>query len=147
MLNRQNKMISLPFPSRWGINADIAGRPIVRGILTINTLVGNQLTGSVSFQNSAIPITGFWDESNKQISFDSPYASFSGQLTMYDDATTRIRHLVLSGRFRMKPPSLHAGETGNWIAATDTPLIGPAIYTNALPPAGVYLLSDILYRQ
>lgn len=142
----QNKMISLPFPSRWGINADIAGRPIVRGILTINSISGNQLTGTVSFRNSAIPISGFWDESSKQISFDSPYASFFGQLKMYDDATIQIRHLVLSGVFRMKPPSLQAGETGNWIAATDTPLTGPAIYTNDLPPAGVYLLSDVLYR-
>ncbi len=38
----------------------------------------------------------------------------------------------------MKPPSLLAGEYGNWIATTFTPRLGPPIYTNVLPPAGAF---------
>ncbi|WP_243463113.1 hypothetical protein [Mesobacillus boroniphilus] len=87
-----------------------------------------------------------WDENAKSIRFDSPYASFAGQLMIYDDAGINVRHLVLSGKFLMKPPSLQAGEAGSWIATTDTVLTGPPINTGALPPVGVFLTSDLLYN-
>lgn len=136
----------LPIPSRWGIDATIAGRPIVRGILNYTSISGNQISGTANFRGADIPITGVWDENSKQIRFDSPYASFVGQLTIYDDPAIKIRHLILRGRFIMKPPSIQAGEYGDWIAATDTQLTGPPINSGSLPPAGAYLLSDLLYR-
>ncbi|MED3823201.1 hypothetical protein P4561_05610 [Priestia flexa] len=45
----------------------------------------------------------------------------------------------------MKHPSLLAGEYGTWIATTDTALTETPIYQNGVPPAGVFLTSDILY--
>jgi hypothetical protein len=142
-----NTSSSLPFPSRWGLDAEIAGRPMVRGILTINSISGNTVIGTGNFRGTPIPIQGSWNENTKQFNFDSPYASFTGQLSIFDDAAIKIRHLILSGRFMMKPPSLQAGEFGNWIATTDTVLTGPAIYTGTLPPAGVFLTSDLLYNS
>ena len=142
----QNASVSLPFPSRWGINAEIAGRPIVWGVITINSISGNTVIGTANFRGTPIPIQGYWDENTKQLRFDSPYASFIGTLDIFDDAAIKIRHLILSGRFIMKPPSLQAGEFGNWIATTDTVLTGPAIHTGKLPPAGAFLTSDLLYN-
>ncbi|RSD28785.1 hypothetical protein EJA10_04240 [Mesobacillus subterraneus] len=147
MQYRQNSQGVLPIPSRWGIDADIAGRPIVRGTITINSITGNTIIGTADFRGTPIPIQGTWDENSNQIMFDSPYASFTGSLTIYDDAAIRVRHLVLSGRFTMKPPSLQAGESGNWIATTDTFLTGQPVNTTAIPPAGVFLTSDLLYNS
>ncbi|WP_210365996.1 hypothetical protein [Bacillus sp. REN3] len=147
MQTRQNQAISLPFPSRWGIDADIGERPIIRGILNIQSVSGNSVTGTVSFRNTHQPIIGTWDENRKQLTFESPYAIFAGQMAIYDDAAIRVRHFVLSGKFTMKPSSEMPGEFGNWIAASDSRLTGPPIYTGAIPPVGVYLLSDLLYRS
>jgi len=137
-------IVSIPFPSVWGIDASIAGRPIIRGILTIDSITGNRVMGTVNFRGTPIPISGYWDENTKQIRFDSPYAMFSGTLTIIDDATIRIRHFILNGRFIMKPPSLQAGEYGNWIATTDRTLTGYPVSSSTLPPVGVFLTSNIL---
>jgi hypothetical protein len=141
--------VSIPFPSVWGIDASIAGgeRSIIRGILTIDSIVDNKVVGTVNFRGIPIPINGYWDESAKQISFDSPYASFFGNLTIIDETAISIRHFILSGRFIMKPPSLLAGEYGNWIATTFTTRLGPPIYTNVLPPAGAFSVSSMLLGQ
>jgi len=142
----QKLMVSIPFPSKWGISASIAGRPIIWGVLIINSITGNnKVSGTINFRGTPIQINGYWEENTKQISFDSPYATFFGNLTIFDDPSIRIRHFVLSGRFIMKPPSLLAGEYGTWIATTDTALTEPPIYQNGVPPAGVFLTSDILY--
>jgi hypothetical protein len=145
LYTRQNAMTSLPVPSRWGIDAEIAGKPIVRGTIIINTLSGNTFTGTANFRGEPITIRGTWDETGKVIRFDTPYASFTGQLAIFDDPRIKIRHSVLTGQFLMKPPSLQAGEFGNWIATADTALTGAPINTGALPPVGVFLTSDILY--
>ena len=145
MQTAQQTMVSIPFPSVWGIHAAIAGRPIVWGVLTINSITDNRVIGTVNFRGTPIQINGYWEENTKQISFDSPYASFFGNLSIFDDPSIRIRHFVLSGQFIMKPPSLLAGEYGTWIATTDTTLTEPPIYQNGVPPAGVFLTSDILY--
>jgi hypothetical protein len=142
----QKTMVSIPFPSRWGISADIAGRPIIRGTLIINSIKDDRVTGTVSFRGTPIPISGNWNETAKHISFDSPYATFSGNLTLFDDATIRIRHLILSGRFIMKPPSLQAGEHGSWVATTDTTLTGPPVSSDTLPPVGAFLTTDLKHR-
>ncbi|MGW9017025.1 hypothetical protein [Priestia megaterium] len=135
----------MPFPSRWGIHAEIAGRPMVLGELIINSIIANRVMGTVNFRGNLIPINGYWNEIAKQIDFDSPYATYSGNLTMFDDPTTRIRHLVLSGRVTMKPPSLLAGRNGTWVATTDTSLTGPPVSSSDLPPVGVFLTSNILH--
>jgi hypothetical protein len=142
----QNTSLSLPFPSRWGLSTEIAGRPIVRAVLTINSVSGNTVIGTADFRGRPIPISGYWDENTKQIRFDTPYASYSGQLQIFDDAANRIRHLILSGRFVMKPPSLQAGQYGNWIATTNTILTGSPIINNAFPPVGAFLTSDLLFN-
>ena len=139
--------VSMPFPSRWGIHAEIAGRPMVWGLLIINSITGNRVRGTVNFRGTLIPINGYWNENTKQISFDSPYATYSGNLTMFDDSTTRIRHLVLSGQVSMKPPSLLAGRNGTWVATTDTSLTGAAVSNSDLPPVGAFLTSNILHSR
>jgi len=142
---REKVRVSMPSPSRWGIHAEIAGRPMVWGVLIINSITGNRVRGTVNFRGTLIPINGYWNESTKQISFDSPYATYSGNLTIFDDSTTRIRHLVLSGRVIMKPPSLLAGRNGTWVATTDTSLTGAAVSNSDLPPVGAFLTSNILH--
>ncbi|PZE19725.1 hypothetical protein CBW46_017140 [Paenibacillus xerothermodurans] len=111
--------VSIPYPSLWSIRADIAGRPIVWGTLVINSVRNGVVDGTVNFRGRPIPIRGHWDESSKRIAFDSPYATFAGSLIVVDEQAMPLRHFVLRGRFRMKPPSLQAGETGTWLAATD----------------------------
>jgi hypothetical protein len=143
----QSASVSLPFPSRWGIDSTIAGRPIVRGIFTINSVSGNTVIGTANFRGTPLTIRGTWDENTKQITFDSPYATFTGRLEIFDDPGIKVRHYMLRGRFIMKPPSLQAGEYGDWIATTDTVLSGPAIHTGGLPPAGVFTTSDLLYNS
>ncbi|WP_219837624.1 hypothetical protein [Paenibacillus sp. R14(2021)] len=137
-------MVSVPSPSRWGIHASVGGRPVVYGTFNINSVTGNRVTGTVNFRGRDIPINGYWDESTKQIRVDSPYASYSGNLAIFDDPSIRIRHFILSGRLIMKPPSLQAGEYGTWLATTDTSLTGSPIISNALPPVGVFLTSSLL---
>lgn len=137
-------MVSIPFPSVWGIHADIAGRPIVWGVLNINSITDNRVIGSINFRGTPIPISGYWDENTKQIGFDSPYAQYSGNLTIFDDPSIRIRHFILNGRLIMKPPSLQAGEYGTWVATTDTILTGNPIINKTLPPVGAFLTSNIL---
>ncbi|MGG0381387.1 hypothetical protein ABEY43_30175 [Priestia megaterium] len=139
----------MPFPSRWGIHAEIAGRPMVWGVLIINSITGNRVMGTVNFRGTLIPIpiNGYWNEGSKQITFNSPYATYSGNLTMFDDSTTKIRHLILSGRVIMKPPSLLAGRNGTWVATTDTSLTGPAVSNSDLPPVGAFLTSNILHSE
>lgn len=147
MQNVQNaRPPSLPFPTRWGLSTEIGGRPIVRGVLTIDSVSGNTVIGTANFRGTPLPIRGYWDENTKQLRFETPYASFSGQLQIFDDAAIRVRHLNLSGRFMMKPPSLQAGERGNWIATANTVLTGPPINTTALPPVGAFLTSDLLWH-
>lgn len=141
----QHDSVSLPVPSRWGIVADIAGRPMVHGALNISSLDENKLIGTINFRGIPIPITGNWNETTKQIRFESPFASYSGQLEIFDEESTDIRHLLFRGRFTMKPPSIQAGESGNWVALTDTHRPGPPEYTGATPPAAVFVLSNILY--
>jgi hypothetical protein len=143
----QKTMVSIPSPSKWGIHADIAGRPIIWGTFIINSITDNRVNGTINFRGTPIPINGYWDESTKQIRFDSPYATFSGNLSLFDDHSIRIRHYILSGRLLMKSPSLQAGEYGSWLATTDTSLTGSPITSNTLPPVGVFLTSDILYGQ
>ncbi|CAH0343927.1 hypothetical protein [Bacillus sp. CECT 9360] len=145
MQTRQQTMVSIPSPSQWGIHADIAGRPIVWGTMIINSITDNRVIGTINFRGTAIPINGNWNENTRQISFDSPYATYSGNLSIFDDPAIRVRHYMLSGRLIMKPPSLQAGEYGTWVATTDRPLTGAPISSDALPPVGAFLTSDILY--
>ncbi|WP_026678770.1 hypothetical protein [Fictibacillus gelatini] len=145
MQSSQNIPISIPFPSRWGIHAAIAGRPIIWGILIINSITNNRVSGTINFRGTPIPINGYWNERTKQIRFDSPYATFLGHLSIFDDAPIKIRHLILSGQFIMNPTSLQAGEYGSWVATTDTTLTGPPVKSDSLPPAGVFLTSNLLY--
>ncbi|QOS90855.1 hypothetical protein [Peribacillus sp. JNUCC41] len=143
--------VSFPFPTLWGIHASIAGRTIILGTFSINSITDKRVMGTINFRGTPIPINGFWNKSTKQISFDSPYATFSGNLTMIDDNQIRIRHFILQGRFLMKPPSLQAGESGSWIATTDIPLnqfpAGGSAYTEQLPPVGAFLTSSILHHN
>jgi hypothetical protein len=143
----QNNLLSLPFPTQWGISTDIAGRPLVRGVLTIDSVSGNTVRGTANFRGSPIVINGYWDENTKQLRFDSPYASFSGQLQIFDDATIRVRHFILSGQLVMKPPSLQAGQYGTWVATTNRVLTGPPKYTGSIPPVGAFLTSDLLMQS
>lgn len=140
-------MVSIPFPSRWGIHASVGGRPVVYGTFNINSVTGNRVTGTVNFRGRDISMNGYWDESTKQIRVDSPYASYSGNLTIFDDPSIRIRHFTLSGRLMMKPPSLQAGEYGTWLATTDTSLTGSPVISNASPPVGVFLTSNLLHGR
>lgn len=147
MYTNQINSLSLPFPTRWGLSTELAGRPVVRGILTIESVSGNTVRGTANFRGSPISINGYWDENTKQLIFETPYASFSGQLQIFDDATIRIRHFILSGQLVMKPPSLQTGEYGNWIATTNRVLTGPPKFTGSLPPVGAFLLSDLLMQS
>lgn len=112
--------ITLPFPSKWRIDAWVDGRPVIYGILIINSIIDNRVTGTLNFRGIPIPIHGIWNESTKQITFDSPYAQFSGYLTIFDEPPIRMRHFILRGILKMMPPSIQAGEHGTWIATNDT---------------------------
>jgi hypothetical protein len=140
----ERKQSSFPTPTTWGIHADIAGRPTIWGTFQINSNKDGRINGTINFRGANIPVTGNWNENNKEIQFNSPYATFSGTLNIFDDTTIRIRHYLLSGQFIMKPPSIQAGEYGTWIATTDTDLTGPPISNGNLPPVGVFLTSDFL---
>ncbi|QOY35376.2 hypothetical protein AWH56_022230 [Anaerobacillus isosaccharinicus] len=142
---QQQTTVSIPFPTRWGILGDIAGRPLIRGFLTIDSITNGNLTGTVNFRGVPLPITGIWNESTNQITFDSPYATFSGQLSIFDETVISLRRFILTGNFLMKPPSLQAGEFGTWVALTDTIRTGPPQYTSTVPTAALFILSDLLY--
>jgi hypothetical protein len=143
----QNILLSLPSESSWGLSTDIAGRSVIRGVLNIHSVSGRTVIGTANFRGTPVPIHGTWDENTKQLSFETPYATFSGQLQIFDSAAIRIRHLILSGRFVMKAPSLLAGESGNWIATTNRELTGHPIQNGALPPVGAMLTSNVLNQS
>ncbi|RFU65028.1 hypothetical protein [Peribacillus glennii] len=137
--------VSIPSPSRWGIHAAVGGRPVVYGTLNINSVSGNRVTGTINFRGRPIPINGHWNPGTRQIQFESPYAVYSGNLTIFDDPSIRVRHFLFRGRLRMKPPSLQAGQFGTWVATTESALTGPPVGSQGLPPAGAFLTSEILY--
>ena len=145
MQTYQHNTVNIPYPSRWGIIGDIQGRPLVRGILTIDSITENIVYGTVNFRGTPIPIEGTWNESTKQISFDSPFASFAGQLLIFDEQAISVRHFILNGNFLMKPPSIQAGEIGTWLALTDTIRDEPPRYRDPIPTAAAFLLSNLLY--
>jgi hypothetical protein len=116
---RQVSTTSLPFPSQWLIDAWVGGRPLIHGTLIINSITNNRVTGTINFRGIPIPIRGYWNERTKQITFDSPYAQYSGHLTTLDEPPIRMRHFILRGNLKMMPPSIQAGEQGTWIATTD----------------------------
>lgn len=147
MQSAKNTSSSLPSQSSWGLSTDIGGRSVVRGVLDIHSVSGRTVTGTANFRGMPVPIQGIWDENTKQLSFETPFASFSGQLQIFDSAPIGVRHLVLSGRFVMKTPSPQAGEHGNWIATTNKEHTGPPIKNGALPPVGVFLTSNLLHQS
>lgn len=116
----QMTRVSLPYPSTWEVQARFGGRPASLGTLVIHSVSGSRVSGAVSFRRDFIPIQGFWDERTRQLSFESPYATFVGTLAFRDDPQISLRHYVLHGNVRMKPPSIRAGETGTWTATTNT---------------------------
>jgi hypothetical protein len=140
----QNISLSLPPQSSWGLSTEIAGRPVIRGVLNIHSVSGRTVIGTANFRGTPVPIHGTWDENTRQLSFETPYGTFSGQLQIFDSAAIKIRHLILSGRFVMKAPSPQAGESGSWIATTNRELTGPPIQNGDLPPVGAFLTSDLL---
>ncbi|MGA5692467.1 hypothetical protein [Cytobacillus pseudoceanisediminis] len=105
-------------------------------VLTFDSFSGNRVTGSANFRGTPLIITRSWDENTQRVSFDTPFALFSGLLQNFDDPAIRILHLILSGRFLLKAPSLRAGESGEWVAATVIPLARSSTNTGGLPPAG-----------
>ena len=141
---RQSQSI-LPVPSQWGIIGEVAGRRLVRGILIIESITDGVVNGTVNFRGTALPITGSWNENTRQIAFNSPFASFSGQLLIFDQTGINTRHFILNGNFIMNPPSLQAGEFGQWVALVGTPLTGPAQFTDPVPTTAAFLLSNLLY--
>jgi hypothetical protein len=114
--------VSIPSPSQWNMYASIGGRPASLGTLMINLVKNNRISGAVNFRGTFIPIQGYWNETTKEIRFESPYASFVGTLTIVDEPQINMRHYVLRGSVMMKPPSIRAGEYGTWVATTDIPL-------------------------
>ncbi|WNC15678.1 hypothetical protein [Brevibacillus brevis] len=114
----QMTRVSLPYPTTWDIQASFGGRPTTLGTLSIQGVTHNQLIGSVNFRGTPLAIRGTWNEAARQIAFDSPFASFAGTMFFRDDPQIQLRHYVLQGQVRMKPPSIRAGETGTWTATT-----------------------------
>jgi len=110
--------VALPFPSTWELNASVAGRPLRTGRLVISSVVNNRVMGTVNFRGTPLPFQGMWNESTKQLSFDTPFSTFVGHLTFFDEPPINMRHYMLRGRLRMKPPSTWAGENGTWTATT-----------------------------
>lgn len=141
----QQSNISIPFPSVWAIIGEVAGRRLIRGVLAIESVRDNTVTGTINFRGTDLPISGTWDENTRRLMFNSPFASFSGQLSLFDQAAINTRHFILNGQFIMNPPSLQAGEFGQWVALTGTPRIGPPQYSDPVPSTAVFLLSNMLY--
>lgn len=147
----QTSTKSVPPFSIWGVHASVAGRPVVWGKLVMRVLPDQRIQGTIQFRGTPIPIEGSWNESTQQIVFHSPYAAYSGHLSIYDDVQIQLRHLVLTGRLQMLPPSLQAGKYGTWVATTDISLPGYSGYvppqpsSTSLPSVGVFVTSNILY--
>lgn len=80
----QTSTKSLPPFSIWGVHASVAGRPVVWGKLVMRVLQDQQIQGTIQFRGTPIPIEGSWNESTQQIMFHSPYAAYSGHLSIYD---------------------------------------------------------------
>lgn len=140
-------MITLPVPSRWGISANVGGRPLVWGTMQIDSIFNNRIMGSINFRNVPIPIQGFWNEQSKQISFESPYSQYSGTMFIYDDASISVRHYLFNGRLVMKPNSMQAGEYGTWVASSNfvvNNMTGGTQNQNPVPPVGAFITSDYL---
>ncbi|MFG0215452.1 hypothetical protein ACFU8X_20290 [Brevibacillus porteri] len=118
----QTTRVSLPYPSTWEIFASFGGRPTTLGTLGISAVSNGRISGTVNFRGTPIPIQGSWDERSRQITIESPYANFVGTFAYRDELTIGLRHYVLQGNVRMKPPSIRAGEVGRWTAVTNMPL-------------------------
>ncbi|MDF2679423.1 MAG: hypothetical protein K0R47_613 [Brevibacillus sp.] len=115
----QMTRVSLPYPTTWDIQASIGGRPTSQGTLVIQSVMNNnRLNGAVNFRGTFIPIQGTWNEAARQIAFETQFASYVGTLFSQDEPQLNLRHYVLQGNVTMKPPSIRAGETGRWTAAT-----------------------------
>lgn len=119
MPNGQVAVTCIPYPSRWSLYASIGGRPLSTGTLMLNTLTNNRISGTVNYRGNNLPIQGFWNANNQQITFDSPFATYVGTLSFVDEPPIHMRHFTLRGSFQMKPPSIRAGESGIWWATTD----------------------------
>lgn len=115
----QIQQVTLPFPSTWDLQAGVGGRPMRTAPLVITSVVNNRISGTVDFRGNPLPVQGIWDEAAKQIQFDTPFASYVGQLSFLDEPAINMRHYLLRGTLRMKPPSTWAGETGSWAATTN----------------------------
>ncbi|MGG1573054.1 hypothetical protein [Fictibacillus sp. NRS-1165] len=137
-------MITLPVPSRWGVSADVGGRPLIWGTVVFNSIEGNKINGTINFRGAPIPIQGYWTENSRQISFDSPYATFAGNLFIYDDPPISTRHYLINGRLSMKPTSMLAGEYGTWVASTNAYISGggQSASQEQMPPVGAFTTSD-----
>ncbi|NQF14964.1 hypothetical protein HPY31_13690 [Brevibacillus sp. HB1.3] len=118
----QMTRVSLPSPSTWEIQASFGGRPTTLGTLVISNVSNGRVSGTVNFRGTPTPIQGSWDERSRQITIESPYANFVGTLAYKEEPTNGLRHYVLRGTVRMKPPSVRAGEVGTWTAVTHLPL-------------------------
>ncbi|UOE95244.1 hypothetical protein [Alkalihalobacillus sp. LMS39] len=136
---------TIPVPSTWSIIGDVAGRRIVRGVLVIQAIENNNVRGTINFRGTDLPISGIWDENTRNLMFNTPFASFSGQLLVFDQLAINTRHFVLNGNFLMNPPSLQAGEFGQWVGLTSTTRIGPPLFSDPVPTSALFLLSDMVY--
>ncbi|MDM5201292.1 hypothetical protein QUF79_25020 [Fictibacillus enclensis] len=139
--------ITLPIPSRWGISADVGGRPLVWGTVEIHSIMDQKIEGSINFRGVPIPIQGYWTENTRHLMFDSPYATFSGNLSIYNDPSINTRHFLINGRLQMKQTSMMAGEYGTWVASTNAPLGqggGTPQGQSQIPPVGAFTTSDYL---
>lgn len=112
------QQVTLPFPSTWDLHAGVGRRPMRSAKLVINSVMNNRVNGTVNFRGTPLPIEGVWDEAAKQIQFETPFATYVGQLSSFDEPTINMRHYMMRGSLRMKPPSTWAGETGSWAATT-----------------------------
>lgn len=141
----QQTALSIPFPSEWGIICEIARRRLIRGKLVIDSILDNIVKGTIDFRGTLLPISGTWNETNKHLNFDSPFAKFSGQLYIFDQTAINTRHFILNGNFIMIPPSFQAGEFGQWVAITGVERTGSPQFSDPIPTTAAFLLSNLLY--
>lgn len=118
----QMTRVTLPAPSQWALQANISRRPTASGTLFIYSVANNTFNGAVNFRGTLLPTQGYWNESTRQIAFETPFASYSGVLTFFDEPQINTRHYLMRGNVRMKPGSIRAGEHGTWAATTDVRL-------------------------
>lgn len=122
MATGQIQQVTLPFPSTWDLQAGVGRRPMSSAQLTINSVMNTKVSGTVNFRGTPLPVQGVWDEATKRIQFETPFATYVGQLSYFDETTISMRHYLMRGELRMKPPSTRAGETGSWAATSSFPL-------------------------